>query len=69
MTLEFRCADVGVECGSKTKAETEEDLLAKIAVHADKVHGVPQLTDTLVNYAKSTVRVVGGKHKEVADDA
>ena len=30
--------------------------------HADKVHGVPHLTETLVNYAKSTVKVVGGKH-------
>lgn len=62
MTLEFRCADVGVECNAKVQAETEEDLIAKIAVHADKVHGVPHLTETLVNYAKSTVTVIGGKH-------
>ena len=67
MTLEFRCANVGVECKGKVRAETEEDLLAGIAKHADKVHGVPQLTDTLVNYAKTTVSVVGGKHTEAPD--
>jgi predicted small metal-binding protein len=63
MALEFRCADVGVVCKAAVRAETAEDLVAKIADHVDKVHGVPQLTQTLVNYAKTKVRVVGDTRK------
>lgn len=58
MALEFRCENVGAVCGAKVRADTEEELLAQIADHADKVHGVPELTQTLVNYAKSTVTEV-----------
>jgi predicted small metal-binding protein len=58
MTLEFRCADVGVVCNGKIRAETPEELVGKIAEHAAHKHGVPKLTETLVNYAKSTVRSV-----------
>lgn len=55
MALEFQCKNVGVVCNSSIKADTEEELLAQIAEHADHTHGVPGLTQTLVNYAKSTV--------------
>lgn len=55
MSLEFRCRNVGVVCNAKIKADSKEDLLAQVAAHADKVHGVPELTQTLVNYAVSTV--------------
>jgi len=60
MALEFRCADVGVVCRGKIQAETVEDLVAKVAKHADEKHGVPHLTETLVNYARSTVRTQPG---------
>ena len=56
MSLEFRCEDVGVVCGGKVQADTEEDLLKKIAEHAAKAHGVPDLPETLVAYATSVVR-------------
>ncbi len=55
MPLEFRCADVGVECGAQTTAQTEDDLLAKVAAHAEDAHGV-KLNETLVDYARSKVR-------------
>ncbi len=55
MALEFRCADVGVACRAKTTADSKEELLAKVAEHAQKVHGVA-LTDTLVDYALTKVR-------------
>lgn len=58
MTLEFRCARVGVtDCKAVTHAETAEELLAKVAEHARSVHGV-ELNDTLVNYALTTVEEV-----------
>ncbi len=55
MTLEFHCADVGVECKAKTTAATKDELVAKVAAHAKAEHGV-ELTDTLVDYAVSQVR-------------
>lgn len=55
MTLEFRCANVGVtDCKSATSAETADELLAKVAEHARTAHGV-ELNGTLINYALSTV--------------
>ena len=55
MTLEFRCAHVGVtDCRSVTKAETTEELLEKVASHARQAHDV-ELNDTLINYALTTV--------------
>jgi predicted small metal-binding protein len=53
--LKFRCADVGVSCGKVTKASSEEELLAALAKHARKAHGV-ELDETLIDYARSKVR-------------
>lgn len=55
MSVGFRCQDVGVVCRSKIEAETPEELVEKIAEHADRVHGVPSLPETLVDYAKTVV--------------
>lgn len=56
MTLEFACHRVGVtDCKAVTTADTKEDLLAKVAEHAEKAHGVT-LNGTLVSYALTTVR-------------
>jgi predicted small metal-binding protein len=56
VTLKFSCADVGVVCKDSVTAETEEELVAKIAEHAANKHDVPQLTQTLVNFAKSKAK-------------
>lgn len=58
MSLEFRCADVGVACGQATRAESEEELLAAVRRHAREKHGV-ELNDTLVDYARTQVRSSG----------
>lgn len=58
MAVEFRCADVGVACRARTTAANAEDLVAKVAEHARKAHGV-ELNATLVDYAVTTVRTTG----------
>lgn len=58
MTVEFRCADVGVECGNVARAETAEELVAAVKVHAQQAHGV-ELNETLVDYAVTKVRSPG----------
>lgn len=55
MTLEFRCADVGLACGAKVEAGSEDELVDRIATHAREEHDV-ELNETLVDYARSQVR-------------
>ncbi len=55
MTVEFRCADVGVACRATTTADTPEALVAKVAAHAKDAHGV-ELNQTLIDYAVTEVR-------------
>lgn len=53
--LTFACVNVGVlDCKCKVSAETKEELLAIVAEHAHRVHGV-ELNGTLINYALTTV--------------
>ena len=53
--LSFACADVGLlDCGCKVSAATKEELLAIVADHAKKVHGV-ELNGTLIDFALTTV--------------
>ncbi|NND03905.1 MAG: DUF1059 domain-containing protein [Acidimicrobiia bacterium] len=61
MSLEFRCENVGVVCKGSIQADTEEDLVVKVAQHAADAHGVPELSATLVRYAVSTVKPTGSK--------
>jgi predicted small metal-binding protein len=54
--LSFECANVGVlDCKCNVSAPTKEELLAIVADHALKVHGVA-LNGTLINYALTTVK-------------
>ena len=55
MTVEFRCADVGVACGQVTRAESADELVEAVARHAREKHGV-ELNETLIDYAKTKVR-------------
>lgn len=59
MTVEFRCADVGIACSNVAKAETADELVAAVAAHAKAKHGV-ELNATLVDYALTKVRTTGG---------
>ncbi len=61
-TLQFRCQDVGVACKSVTTADSKDELVAKVAEHARKVHGV-ELTETLRDYAVATVTEKGDRRK------
>lgn len=56
MAYEFRCRDLDHTCGWKGKGASEEELLAQVADHVQKVHEVKTVTDTIVNYAKLKIR-------------
>jgi predicted small metal-binding protein len=46
-TLRIACNDVVPGCGFTASAETEEELIEKVAVHAAHDHGVPEVTPEL----------------------
>jgi predicted small metal-binding protein len=59
MALEFRCADVGVACKNVARADTADELVAKVGAHAKDKHGV-ELNQTLIDYAVTKARPARG---------
>ena len=55
---QISCADVMPGCEFKAEAETESELLQKVAVHAAEVHGVQEVTPELVGKVKSVIKPV-----------
>lgn len=55
MTLEFRCADVGLACGDTVAAGSEDELVERIVAHARDEHDV-ELNQTLIDYVRAQVR-------------
>lgn len=55
--FEFSCEAAGAQgCHWKTRATTEEELVAKVSDHARAVHGVSAFGDTLARYALNVAR-------------
>jgi predicted small metal-binding protein len=50
------CHDVVAGCPFTTSAETEEQLLEKVAAHADHAHGVKEVTPELLGKVKEAIR-------------
>jgi predicted small metal-binding protein len=59
VALEFRCQDVGVACSNVAKADTADELVAKVGEHAKNKHGV-ELNQTLIDYAVTKARPTSG---------
>lgn len=47
MSKRIRCADVGLDCDFAALADTEEELLELVAEHAERVHGIEEVTPEL----------------------
>ena len=58
MAYEFGCPTAGSDCSWKVRGATEDDVMAKVAEHARKVHKVKAPTATIMNYLRSTLRQV-----------
>jgi len=54
----FNCADVGMKCGFEiVNADSEEELLSELAVHARIVHNMTTIPQDTLNAIKSKIRV------------
>ena len=56
MAKELRCADVGMDCDFVATAETNEELMGKVAAHAAAAHGIHEITPELEAKVSSVIR-------------
>lgn len=57
MSMDLGCADLGLHCRHRMQADSPEELVRALREHAAEAHDVPELNDTLVDYAVSRARV------------
>lgn len=56
MAKQIRCADVGLDCDYEAWAETEHELLEMVADHAQKAHGIDEVTPELQEKVMAAMR-------------
>ena len=55
-TVHIACNEVVPGCGFTASADTEEELIEKVATHAAQDHGVPEVTPELAAKVKAAIR-------------
>ena len=58
MTKSLACADAGMDCSWSGTAESEEELMTKVAEHAKEVHPEMEMTPELGAKIKSLIKEV-----------
>jgi len=58
MAKTLRCRDVGVDCNAVIQAETEEELMRKVAEHAKTVHGMTEISPDMAAKVKAAIKEV-----------
>ncbi len=58
MAKELRCCDVGFDCGFEVRADTEEELMKKVAEHAEEVHDMKEISEEVVAKVTAAIRDV-----------
>ncbi len=58
MTKSISCADAGSDCGWSATAETEEELMNKVAEHAKAEHKDMEITPEVVAKIKSIIKEI-----------
>ncbi|MCW6159792.1 MAG: DUF1059 domain-containing protein [Candidatus Micrarchaeales archaeon] len=56
MAKAFACKDIGMSCGFKARADSEEELMSKIAAHAKKAHGMATIDAATMAKVKAAIR-------------
>lgn len=49
------CKDLGMDCGWVARADTEEELLKKVAEHAATVHGMKELSEEVITKGRASM--------------
>ena len=56
MALSLACKDVGTNCSFVAKAETEDELLKKVAQHAKEAHGMTNIDAATLAKVKGAIK-------------
>ncbi len=56
MSKTIACNDLFPGCDFKAEAESEGELLQKVAVHAASAHGVTEITDDMAGKVNGCIR-------------
>ncbi len=58
MSKSIACNDLFPGCEFKAEAESEAELLQKVAAHAASVHGITEITDDIIGKVRGCIRDV-----------
>lgn len=58
MTKSIKCSDAGSDCGWAATAESEDELMGKVAEHAKADHKDMEITPEVVEKIKSLIKEV-----------
>ncbi|MCL4315032.1 MAG: DUF1059 domain-containing protein [Candidatus Thermoplasmatota archaeon] len=53
---EFRCKDIGMNCGFEARADTKEELIPVIQAHAKASHGINEISPELFSKVNAAIR-------------
>ena len=56
MGYEFKCKDIGMDCGFDVKANSVDQLIPVIQAHAKNAHGINEITPELFEKVKSAIK-------------
>lgn len=56
MSKTIACNDLFPGCDFEAQADTEADLLQKVAAHAASAHGITEITDDVAGKVKGCIR-------------
>ncbi len=56
MAKRFACRDIGLSCGFEARAETEKELMPKIAEHARQAHGMQDIDAATMAKIKAAIK-------------
>ncbi|AAT43486.1 DUF1059 domain-containing protein [Picrophilus oshimae] len=56
MGYEFKCRDVGMNCGFEVRADRMEDLMPVLEAHAKHSHGMEKIPPDMMEKAKAAIK-------------
>jgi predicted small metal-binding protein len=56
MAKVLRCRDVGMDCDYEAHAETEEEILKKVAEHAETTHNMTEIPEEVLAKVRAAIQ-------------
>ena len=60
MAKELMCRDLGIDCGQVIRAETEDELIERVAEHVLMVHGFDVIQAGMLEQLKAVIYTLEG---------